>query len=111
MAAAYTLGERAMPSEQQSAEWGVRAMKGPFKILTVRLPADAYKWKRILLCCVHLFNFRTHFVGLNHLRIVYSGNAAGAQPWVGRAEFRRQYKFYSMNIRLHSSYRETEVKT
>ena len=43
-----------MPSERQSAEWGVRAMKGPFQRLKTALPADDRKWLRLLRLFCHL---------------------------------------------------------
>lgn len=82
LAAVDTLRERAMPSESQSAEWGIKALKGPFQRLTVTLPADARKRLRILTFCVHFYNFRTLFVGLNRLRTVYTAGVMAAQPWV-----------------------------
>ena len=64
--------QRAMPSKRQSAEWGVRAMKGPFQRLKTPLPADARKRLRLLRICCHLQNFRTRFVCLNQIRTTYS---------------------------------------
>lgn len=71
-----------MTSERQSAEWGVRAVKGPFKRLTVPLPADSYERLRIIAICVHLCSFRTRFVGLNQICIIYAEDSAEAQPCV-----------------------------
>lgn len=82
LSAVDTLFERAMPSERQSAEWGVRAMKCPFKRMTVSLPADVHSRYRILVICAHMFNFRTRFVGLNQLRTVYTKEGSTAQPWI-----------------------------
>ena len=64
--------QRVMPSERQSAEWGIRALKGPFGRLKVALPADAEKRARIIRICCHLLNFRTRFVGLNQIRSTYA---------------------------------------
>ena len=63
--------QRFMPSERQSAEWGVRAWKAPFQRLKTPLPADATKRLRLLRICCHLFNFCTRFVGLNQIRTTY----------------------------------------
>lgn len=82
LGAVDTLRERAMPSERQSAEWGVRAMKGPFKRLTVPLPPDARERKRVISTCVHLYNFRTRLVGLNQIRTVYASSKANPKPWI-----------------------------
>ena len=71
LAVVDVLLQRAMKSERQSAEWGVRAMKGPFQRLKTPLPADAHKRLRLLRICCHLFNFRTRFVGLNQIRTTY----------------------------------------
>ena len=64
--------QRIMPSERQSAEWGVRAIKAPFSRLQVPLPADAKKRERLITICCHLFNYRTRLVGLNQIRTTYS---------------------------------------
>eukprot|EP00171_Calliarthron_tuberculosum_P001424 IDg1424t1 len=42
-AAIELLLDRTLPSERQSAEWGIRAMKGPFERLTVPLPTNSRK--------------------------------------------------------------------
>jgi len=60
--------QRVMPSERQSAEWGVRAIKAPFGRLKTPLPADSSKRLRLLRICCHLFNFRTRTIGLNQIR-------------------------------------------
>ena len=71
-----------MPSERQSAEWGVRAVEGPFKRITVPLPANSYKRYQLLRICVHMYNFRVRFVGLNQLRSVYADTGSMVQPWL-----------------------------
>lgn len=58
LAAVDLMLERAMPSERQSAEWCVRAIKGPFKRLTVTLPANARVRGTIISVCAHLYNLR-----------------------------------------------------
>ena len=82
LAAVETLLDRAMPSERQSAEWGVRAIKGPFKRLTTTLPSDALSRGRIILLCCHLYNLRVRKVGLNQIRTVYANVEDDVQPWV-----------------------------
>ena len=72
LAAVDALLQRIMPSERQSAEWGVRALKGPFQRLKTPLPADSVKRLRLLRICCHLFNFRTRYVGLNQIRTTYT---------------------------------------
>ena len=42
LAAVNTLLERALPSERQSAGWGVRALKGSLARLKTVLPADSH---------------------------------------------------------------------
>jgi len=81
IAATEMLLDRAMPSERQSAEWGVRAIKGPFKRITVELPADSYTRYRLLILVAHLYNFRVRRVGLNQIRTVYS-DPGYVQSWV-----------------------------
>ena len=81
LAAVDTLLDKAMPSERQSAEWGVRALKGPFMRLTTTLPGNVYVRGRILRLCVHLYNLRTRLVGLNQIRTVYSNDRDNVQPW------------------------------
>ena len=78
--------QRIMPSETQSAEWGIRALKGPFARLKVPLPADAAKRSRLIRICCHLLNLRTRFVGLNQIRSTYAGPEALSQPWSASLE-------------------------
>lgn len=55
---------RAYSSEHQhNTEWGVCAIKGPFKRLSTVLPADSQRRQRIIACCCHLFNYRTRALG------------------------------------------------
>ena len=86
LAAVDLLLDRAMPSERQSAEWGVRAVKGPFKRITVPLPSSAYTRFRIISTVAHLYNFRTRMVGLNQIQTVYADRGTNVQQWV-REEF------------------------
>ena len=65
LAAVDAILERAMPSERQSAEWGVRSVKGVFQRLKVPLSADSYKRYRIIRNCVHLVKFRIRRAGHN----------------------------------------------
>lgn len=48
--------DKTMTSERQSAEFGVNAVKGPFKRLNAWIPADDYERKRILLGFARLYN-------------------------------------------------------
>ena len=82
LAAVDLLVERAMPSERQAAEWGVRAIKSIFGRLTVPLMADAFLSRRLFKICVHLYNFRVRYVGLNQLRTVCSNNRDSSEPWI-----------------------------
>lgn len=59
LAAVDLILQRVVPSERQSAEWGVRAIKAPLGRLNVPLLADCEKRRRIIEVCCHLFNFRT----------------------------------------------------
>lgn len=76
------LVDRAMPSEPQAVEWGVNAIKSPFKRLNTNLPADVYNRKRLLSIVCHLYNFRVRYIGLNQLRTVYGSVGDLLQPWV-----------------------------
>ena len=82
LAAVDKLVEKVMPAERQSAEWGVRAIKGPFKRLTVPLPADSYARYRIIVCISHMYNFRVRYIGLNQIRSVYCSDSNNSQPWL-----------------------------
>lgn len=74
--------QRYMPSERQSAEWGIRTIKDPFGILRKSLPADARKRFVLLSTCAHLLNLRTRMVRLNQTRTVYASKAEKVQPWI-----------------------------
>lgn len=76
--------QRVMPSERQSAEWGIRAVKAPFGRLRLPLPADASTRFRLLSVCVHLYNLRVREIGLNQIRTVYGNDSEEQQQWVSR---------------------------
>lgn len=78
--------QRIYPSERQSAEWGIRALKAPFGRLRLPLSADSKSRCRLLTVCVHLLNLRTRCVGLNQIRTTYGGNETDCNPWVQRHE-------------------------
>ena len=63
MAAEDLIPQKVYSSERQSAEWGVRAVKGTFPRLKVQLPTDGIKRLRLIELCCHLYNFRTRYVG------------------------------------------------
>ena len=71
-----------MLPERQSAEWGVRAIKGPFRRLTIVLLCNTHTRFKIIAISTHLYNFRTHGVGLNQLNTVYASDGSDTQPWV-----------------------------
>ena len=48
MAAVDLVTKIVLPSERQMAEWGIRALNGPFGCLRLPLPADRKKRKRLL---------------------------------------------------------------
>ena len=77
-----TILQKVLPSERHSAEWGVAALKEPFKRLTVRWPADSYRRYRVIACCAHLMNLRTRLVGLSQIRTVYANHGDVVQPWL-----------------------------
>lgn len=82
LAAVDLILQRIMPSERQSAESGMRALKGPFGGLRMPLSPDSGKRERLLRICVNLFNFRTRFVGLNQIRSTYASPGAELHPWL-----------------------------
>ena len=82
MDAVDKLLERAMPSERQSAEWGVHPIKGPFRRLTTVLPTNSELILEIIATCAHLYNFRVRKVGLNQLWTVYGNEGDIVQPWL-----------------------------
>lgn len=82
LAAVDCLLQRVMPSERQSAEWGIRALKAPFGILRIPLTADARQRYRLIAVCVRLLNIRTRLVGLNQIQTVYANRSTVVQPWV-----------------------------
>ena len=82
MAAVDKLLQSAMPSERQSAEWGVRPTKGPFRRLTTVLPANSELIFKIIATCAHLYNLIVRKVGLNQLWTVYRNEGDIVQPWL-----------------------------
>ena len=74
--------ERAIPSERQSAEWGVRAIKGPLRILTTTLTVNSQTRLHNIALCAHLYNYRVRKVGLNQIRSVYSSDRNSSEPWL-----------------------------
>ena len=72
--------ERAMPSEIQSAEWGVRALNGPFSRLKTTLSVEASKRHCILVLYCHLYNLRARRVGLDMIRNVNTDKESTTQP-------------------------------
>lgn len=76
--------QRVLPSERQSAEWGIRCLKGPFGRLRLPLSAVATRRGRLLRVCVHLLNLRTRVVGLNQIRTTYASAGVDTAPWTKR---------------------------
>jgi hypothetical protein len=60
-----------LKSIRQSAEWGNRAVKGPFGRLRTRLTRNTGKRALIIRLCFLLHNYRTRLVGLNQIRTVF----------------------------------------
>ena len=80
MAAVDKLLERAMTYERQSAEWGVRAIKGPFRRLTTILSANSDLMFKIIPTYAHLYKLIVRKVGLNLLRTVCANQGEIVQP-------------------------------
>ncbi|PXF42602.1 hypothetical protein BWQ96_00638 [Gracilariopsis chorda] len=68
MAAVDCVLQSLYPAYRQSGEWGVNALKAPFRRLTTVLPADSYKRYRIIALCCYLMNYRTRTIGHNQIR-------------------------------------------
>jgi len=57
---------------RQSANWGMRAIQSSFPRLYDKLPYEEFGERRLLLrSVVHLYNFRTRFVGRNQIQTVF----------------------------------------
>lgn len=98
LAAVDIIMQRVMPSERQSAEWGIRSLKGPFGILRLPLPSFSRKRYKLLCTCARLLNLRTRLVGLNQIRTVYANGTTDTQPWVQRiAEEHEQVAMFQEN--------------
>lgn len=72
LAAVDTILQAAIPSEKQSAEWGVRVVKGAFPRLNVQLSVDVGKRRRVISICCHMFNSPYSSRGLNQIRTTYA---------------------------------------
>eukprot|EP00171_Calliarthron_tuberculosum_P005428 IDg5428t1 len=84
LAAVDLVLQRVLPSERQSAEWGIRALKGPFERMRLPLSAVSTRRGRLLRVCVHLLNMRTRLIGLSQIRTTYSAGTTNSAPWVTR---------------------------
>lgn len=84
LAAVDIIMQRVLPSERQSAEWGIRCLKGPFGRMRLPLSPDSVKRGRLIRTCVHLLNFRTRIIGLNQVWTVYASAEVDTAPWVQR---------------------------
>lgn len=73
--------QQIMPSERQSAEWGIGCIKRAFGFLNLPMSHDSMKRRNVLTACVRLLNIRTRLVGLSQIRTVYGAIEGGAQPW------------------------------
>jgi len=58
-------------SLRQSSEWGMPALQDTFTGLKSRLGSNKLKRKYIIGSTVLLYNFRTHYVGLNQIATVF----------------------------------------
>lgn len=84
MSAIDDILQSVMPSERQSAEWGVRALKAPFGRLRLPLSRDSERRGRLLIVCAHLVNLRTRQVGLSQIRTTYANAGEATNPWIAR---------------------------
>jgi len=62
-------------SLRQSAEWGMRAIQSSFPRLYDKIHYEEYGERRLIIrSIVHLYNFRTRFVGRNQIQTVFIPN-------------------------------------
>lgn len=75
---------RAIVSVRQAAEWGMRALQGPFARLRVPLdPNDHDDRGRIIRLCARLHQLRVRIIGLNQTRNTFLPSFSGG----GRSPF------------------------
>jgi hypothetical protein len=66
------LVQRDATSLRQTAEWGMRGFQGSFPRMKDRFHYEQDGERLLmLLTTVHLYNFRTRYVGLNQIRTVF----------------------------------------
>lgn len=75
------MSQQVMPSERQSAGWGIRIATAPFGILRLPLLPSSRKRKCLLKTAVHL-NEHSTYVGLNQIQTLYSNEESHVQPWI-----------------------------
>lgn len=63
LAAIDLILQHIMPTERQSAKWGIRALKGPFKRLKGTLTTDVERRSIIIELSVRLLTYRTRAMG------------------------------------------------
>ena len=64
----------AIVSLRQAVEWGMRTLQATFSRLKLRLSSDKDKRHDIIMLTLLLHNFRTHNMGINQIRTVFSPN-------------------------------------
>lgn len=74
--------QKVMPSERQSAECGICAVKAPFGRLGLPLSSNSETKNTILTVCVNLLNVRTTRVVLSQIRTTYFGDGELCQPLI-----------------------------
>lgn len=77
LAAIDVIMQPILPSERQSAECGIRAIKAPFNPLKPTLTADACKRANIIGLAVRLFNYCTREMGCNRIESTYNPTRMG----------------------------------
>lgn len=88
--ARITAFNRDLVSFRQSAEWGMRSLRGAFGRLRVPLPIGDMEFRQdVLEICVRLHNLRVRCVGINQIRNVYQPLWAPVEDAWLWAEFER----------------------
>lgn len=72
VAAVDILQQREMPSERQSAEWGIHGVKQPFGRYKRALPSDSSRRLTLLTISCHDYQMRVRLICRNQIRTFYS---------------------------------------
>lgn len=71
-------------SERQSADWGMRCLKGPLGLFRLPLTVDSKKGGRLSTHALPLLNIQTRRVGLNHIPTTFKNGENDPSPCIQR---------------------------